>query len=127
ILAERGTRLTVADLNTPLANRVSQELKCKSVDPSHIFSVEADVFCPCAAGQVLTRETVAKLNVSIVAGCANNQLAEPGIDQMLQQKRILYAPDFVINAGGLMSATREMGIEDEATMLARVDNIGNHL
>jgi glutamate dehydrogenase/leucine dehydrogenase len=78
-------------------------------------------------GQILNRETVSQLKAPIVAGCANNQLQTDEIANLLREKGILYAPDYVINSGGLISAILEMGIEDETKVLARVDAIGSRL
>jgi leucine dehydrogenase len=126
-LTERDARITVADINPDLVTKVCTTLNCESVEPSEIYSVECDVFAPCAMGQILNRETVSQLKAPIVAGCANNQLQTDEIANLLREKGILYAPDYVINSGGLISAILEMGIEDETKVLARVDAIGSRL
>lgn len=126
-LHERNARLTVTDVNMDLVSKVCNALNCESVDPREIYSVECDVFAPCAMGQILNPDTVSRLKTPIVAGCANNQLETDAIAQQLRDRGILYAPDYVINSGGLISAVLEMGIEDETKMLARVDNIGTRL
>lgn len=126
-LREKGCRVTLTDINQKLASSIAKELDCELASPEKIASVEADVFSPCAGGHILNEQSVGGLQVPIVAGCANNQLSEDSIADVLHKRQILYAPDYVINAGGLISATLEMGIEDQPTMLARIDRIGPHL
>lgn len=97
-----GARLTVCDVNLLNLQRVVDEFGAEVCPPDQIYSVTADVFAPCALGAVLNLHTIKKLNVSIVAGSANNQLAHYQHGALLQERGILYAPDFVINAGGLI-------------------------
>ena len=79
------------------------------VDPEDIYSMEVDVFSPCALGAVLNNNTIPKLNAKIVAGTANNALDEENVHgPMLKERGILYAPDFVINAGGVINVYHEM-------------------
>lgn len=106
-LHKRGARLTVCDNNTELMQRYAKDLQASVVRPEEIYALECDVFSPCALGGVLNAETIPMLNAAIVAGSANNQLAEPQHAETLHQKGILYAPDFVINAGGLIYAYAE--------------------
>jgi len=106
-LQKKGARLTVCDNNTELMQHYVKDLKANIVEPEKIYAVECDVFSPCALGAVLNDESIAQLNTAIVAGSANNQLAEPRHAEVLHQKGILYAPDFVINAGGLIYAYAE--------------------
>lgn len=106
-LQKKGARLTVCDSNTELMQHYAKDLQAKIVQPEEIYAVECDVFSPCALGGVLNDNSISKLNTAIVAGSANNQLAEPRHAEVLHQKGILYAPDFVINAGGLIYAYAE--------------------
>lgn len=101
-LHERGVKLTICDINDTLLKRCVDEFGATVCPPEKIYDVEADIFAPCALGSVLNMETIKRLRVSIVAGSANNQLAHHQYNAMLQEKNILYAPDFVINAGGLI-------------------------
>ena len=126
-LAEKGARLVVCDVRPGVVDEAVQSLKCRSVGPSAILDVEADVFSPCAMGNVLTPQTAGRLRAPIVAGCANNQLSDDRVAEMLRQRNVLYAPDYVINSGGLISALFEMKLEDETKMVARVDAIGERL
>lgn len=126
-LAEKGARLVVCDVRPAVVDTAVKSLGCRSVDASAILGVEADVFSPCAMGNVLTPQTIGVLRAPIVAGCANNQLSEDGVAESLRQRKVLYAPDYVINSGGLISALFEMKLEDETKMVARVDAIGERL
>lgn len=101
-LRQRGARLSVCDSNPERARRCAIELGADVVAPQAIFDVRADVFAPCGGGAILDDESIARLKVSVVAGAANNQLAEACHGELLHQRGILYAPDFVINAGGLL-------------------------
>lgn len=106
-LQKRGARLTVCDNNTQLIERYAEDLQATLVDPKDIYAVQCDVFSPCALGGILNDDSIAKLNTAIVAGAANNQLAEPRHADLLHKKNILYAPDYVINSGGLIYAYAE--------------------
>lgn len=98
----RGARLTVTDTDPQQVSRAQQQFACDSVAPADIFSVTADVLAPCALGGAINSATLPQLNCSIIAGSANNQLATPEIAQGLHQRGILYAPDYALNAGGLI-------------------------
>ncbi len=103
ILAEEGARLTVTDIDAGRVDRVVQRLRAEAAAPEDIYDVEADVFAPCALGGVINDETIPRLRVDIVAGGANNQLRERRHEGELRERGILYAPDYVGNAGGLIS------------------------
>jgi leucine dehydrogenase len=88
---------------------IVEKTKAKYVEPEKIYDVKADIFCPCALGAIVNDKTIPKLKVSIIAGGANNQLAdEKKHGQMLIKRGIIYAPDYAINAGGLMSVANEL-------------------
>ena len=107
-LAAAGARLTVADITPGSVRRVVDEFGAASVAPDEIYDVPADIFAPCALGGVIDDRTVARLRVDIVAGSANNQLAEPRHGDALRERDILFAPDYVINAGGLITVYGEL-------------------
>lgn len=98
----RGARVTMCDINERTLQRVADELKINICSPEAIYDLEADVFAPCALGAVLNLYTIKRLRVPIVAGSANNQLAHQHHGVLLHERGILYAPDYVINAGGLI-------------------------
>lgn len=107
-LHEVGVRLIASDVNIENLSRVVDEFGAEAVAPNEIFSVKADVFAPCALGGVLNDETIPQLKVQIVAGSANNQLLEERHGTMLRDRSILYAPDYVANAGGVMNGCTEV-------------------
>jgi len=78
------------------------------VTPAEIFDAQADVFAPCAMGGAITRETVGRLKGKVVAGGANNQLGDPDAGRLLAERGVLYAPDFVINGGGIINVAAEI-------------------
>jgi leucine dehydrogenase len=106
-LAAEGATLTLADVHGARAAALAAELGCASVAAEEIMSVEADVFSPCALGAVLTEQSIAALRAPIVAGGANNQLAVPEDGDRVKARGILYAPDYVINAGGIINVALE--------------------
>lgn len=101
-LSKAGARMTVCDVNALNLERVVDEFKVDVCAPEQIYDLEADVFAPCALGAVLNLNTIKRLRVPIVAGSANNQLAHHKHGQLLHERGILYAPDFVVNAGGII-------------------------
>jgi len=102
-LIRAGARVTVCDMNPEAVHRAEQ-VGARAVAPEKILDVACDVFAPCALGAALNSNTIARLRAVIVAGAANNQLAEASDAEALARRGILYAPDYVINAGGLVSS-----------------------
>ena len=107
LLHADGAILTIADVNTPSIERLRQELPAKPVDPSDILSQNVDVLAPCALGAVLNSKSIPRIRAKAIAGAANNQLATDQDGYELSERGILYAPDYVINAGGIISIARE--------------------
>ena len=105
--AGEGARLTIADVDSARAEKLAAVTGAAIVDPSAVMSVEADVFSPNALGAILDEASIAALNAPIVAGGANNQLATAGDGRRLMDRGILYAPDYVINAGGIINVSTE--------------------
>jgi leucine dehydrogenase len=126
-LAEQGARLTLADVDAKRAAELAAELGGVSVAADSIMDVEADIFSPCALGAILTESTVAALKVKAVAGGANNQLATGPEGRMLADRGILYAPDYVINAGGIINVLRHIDRADDAEINRRIDAIPGRL
>ncbi len=121
-LKARGARLTIADVNLKALQRCIDELGANVCHPDEIYDIEADVFAPCALGSVLNMHTIKRLKVQVVAGAANNQLAHHHYGQLLHEKGILYAPDFLINAGGLIHVAV---IYDHGNMEKSLEQINN--
>jgi leucine dehydrogenase len=107
-LVASGAQVIACDLDSRVAQRWADELGIRIVAPSDIYGVDCDIWSPCAAGEVLNAETIPKLRCRVVAGLANNQLAEPGHAHALAERGILYAPDFVFNSGALIAVTEEI-------------------
>ena len=98
----RGRDLILADVDDVRAKELADELGCDHVPADEIVDVRCDVFSPCATGAVLSETTIPRLRCRVVAGAANNQLAEPEDAERLAERGILYAPDYVVNAGGVI-------------------------
>src|SRR5580693_283276 len=107
-LHAQGAKLTVADVDPLKAERAQREFGAKLVPLEGIFDVDCDVFAPCALGSAMNDETIPRLKARIVAGAANNQLALPRHGDDLHARGILYAPDYAINAGGLINVAQEV-------------------
>jgi leucine dehydrogenase len=103
-----GAKLILSDVNTEKAKKLAKQYGATYCAPEEIFSVSCDVFAPCALGGIINEKTIGKLSCAIVAGAANNQLLTEKDADLLKEKNILYAPDFVINAGGLINVTQEL-------------------
>lgn len=115
-LAAAGAKLSVADIDPLKTERAEREFGATIVPLEQVFDVECDVLAPCALGSALNDDTIPRLRAKIVAGAANNQLAEPRHGEALFQRDILYAPDYAINAGGLVNvATEVKGYDAEAS------------
>lgn len=127
-LAADGARLTLADVNLARAKALAEELDADLADSAEIMTVEADVLSPNALGAILTAESIAALRVPVVAGGANNQLATAADGQRIHDRGILYAPDYVINAGGIINVALEyLGQGSRAEVESRITRIPERL
>lgn len=126
-LAADGAVLTLADADTARAGALAQELGACVVPTDTIMTVKADIFSPNALGAILTEGSIAALNVKAVAGGANNQLATGTEGIMMMQRGITYAPDYVINAAGIINVMRAVDNSSEADVNARIDGIAGRL
>ncbi len=128
ILHQQGAELFASDLSQERLEEVNRLYNATIVDVDEIYSLDVDVFSPCALGGILNSSTIPLLKASIVAGAANNQLENEEIDsRLLAERKILYCPDYVINAGGLINVYDEMMGVDENISQARVRKIANTL
>jgi leucine dehydrogenase len=123
ILMAQGAKLTVADTDEDAVRRLTQRHRADAVGPDEVFDVECDVFCPCALGGILNAQTVGHLRCGIVAGAANNQLADEESGAALHERGILYAPDYIINAGALINVADEIYGYDKERALRRTGAI----
>jgi leucine dehydrogenase len=126
--ANEGARLSIADVDQAKAHKLADAANGKVVGPDEILGLEADVVSPCALGAILDEATIAALKTPIVAGGANNQLAKPGDGQRLHERGILYAPDYVINAGGIINVSTEYLRDGDASLVReRIEGIPERL
>jgi leucine dehydrogenase len=123
-LADAGTKLVIADIDPGRRDRLAKILDAKVVGVEEIARTKADIFAPCALGGALTPRTVAEMQARLVCGGANNQLATPDVADMLLNRSISYVPDYVANAGGVISVAAEYLAEDRSSVLERVAQIG---
>lgn len=122
--AAEGARLTIADVDQAKAQKLASAVNGTVVAPDAILTTEADVLSPCALGAILTEQSIAALRVPLVAGGANNQLATPEDGARIHARGILYAPDYVINAGGIINVSTEyLGDGDASVVRERIEGI----
>jgi leucine dehydrogenase len=108
-LKDEALEVIATDINEKILQRLQSQYRFRAVKPEAIYGVECDIFCPCAIGGILNDQTIPQLKCQLVAGCANNQLFdEEHHSRMLHERGILYAPDYVINAGGVIQAIDEL-------------------
>ncbi|KAA3605012.1 MAG: Glu/Leu/Phe/Val dehydrogenase [Planctomycetota bacterium] len=128
MLVKEGGRIITADIRQESAEKLAQETGGTVVSPDEIRFVDCDVYCPSALGGSLNDQTIPKLQCKAVVGCANNQLLEARHGEMLRDRGILYAPDYVVNAGGLINVYNEYHTTyDEARALAMMEKIYENL
>jgi leucine dehydrogenase len=124
LLAADGVELSVADVRPAAVQRVREEFRARAVAVEEVLALQVDVLAPCALGAVLNSQSIPRLRARIIAGAANNQLAQGQDGTALQAAGILYAPDYVINAGGIISVAREYaGGATEAQVIADIQAI----
>ena len=126
-LHKLGAKLTVADINPALVERAVKEFGAEAVSTESIHKVSCDVFAPCALGAIINDRTIGQLQTPIIAGAANNQLAHTYHGQLLHEKGILYAADYVINAGGLIYAANKYLHTPEQLVNHQIDGIHTSL
>lgn len=124
-LAAAGAKLVVTDIDPERVKRVAAETGARAVVTDEIYRQQADIFAPCALGAVINDETLPQLRCEIVAGAANNQLLEDRHGDELAAKGILYAPDYVANAGGVINVYSELAGWDRERSLRKADEIYN--
>lgn len=126
-LHEAGAEVTVSDVNEAAVESLVDRFDVDRIDPVEVYDEPCDVFAPCALGGVINDETVDRLACDVVAGSANNQLDAPRHAAALEDRGILYAPDYVLNAGGVISGVLGMSPVTDAEITEAVDEIGDRL
>jgi leucine dehydrogenase len=109
-LHEHGARMVVTDIDPQKVEAVTARFEIDAVAAEAIYDVECDVFCPCALGKVINDDTLGRLKCKIICGCANNQLAEERHGDQLEEQGLVYAPDYIVNAGGTIYDTDRLGV-----------------
>jgi len=128
MLSKVGARLVLADVDDVRAKELAEELEAEVAPADQIAEVPCDVFVPCATGGVLNPETIPNLRCRVIAGAANNQLGEPADAERLAARGVLYAPDYVVNAGGVIHlVSYEMLDEGDDEVAERLRGIGDTL
>ena len=125
-LRKEGATIYVSDINEDQLKKVATEYGAEVIAPDNIFDLDIDIYAPCALGATLNTENIGRLNCTVVAGAANNQLADENIHgHMIMEKGIIYAPDFLINAGGLINVYSEMSGYNRQRALTQTEHIYN--
>ncbi|HEX7038044.1 MAG TPA: amino acid dehydrogenase [Pseudomonadales bacterium] len=128
LLAERGAELRVADIDPERVRRAEKAFGATAVAVDAVLAADVDVVAPCALGGVVDERSISALQAVVVAGAANNQLATPAMGDTLARRGVLYAPDYVINAGGVISIAHEyLGLNDPAWVESRIAGITERL
>lgn len=123
-LSKEGALVTIADINQERVARIAKEYGTQVVDGDAIYDTDMDIYAPCALGATLNDNTIERLKCSVIAGAANNQLQDEILHgRRLMEKGVLYAPDFLINAGGLINVYREVVGISEARAMELTENI----
>lgn len=122
-LHEEGARLIVTDINKEAVKRAVDDFGAKAVDPDEIYSVDCDIYAPCALGATINDETIPQIKAKVIAGSANNQLKESKHGDIIHEKGIVYAPDYVINAGGVINVADELYGYNRERAMKKVETI----
>lgn len=125
-LTEAGALVQIIDISEERMEEVSKKYNAQIFSGSDIYTADVDIYAPCALGATINDETIEKIKAKVIAGAANNQLAVEAIHgKRLQERGIVYAPDFLINAGGIINVFGEIAKYDAAEALRRTENIYN--
>ncbi len=123
-LTRAGARVFVTDINAANLAATAKEFNATAVGPHEIYDLDVDIYSPCALGATINSDTIETLRCAVIAGAANNQLADENLHgRMLMDKGIIYAPDFLINAGGVINCYREVHNLDETATKGLIENI----
>ncbi|WP_102027094.1 branched-chain amino acid dehydrogenase [Salirhabdus sp. Marseille-P4669] len=126
-LHEEGAKLIVTDINKEAVQRAVEDFGAKAVDPDDIYDVECDIYAPCALGATVNDQTIPKLKAKVIAGSANNQLAEARHGDVLFENGIVYAPDYVINAGGVINVADELYGYNRERAMKQIETIYDNI
>ncbi|SDM13858.1 branched-chain amino acid dehydrogenase [Bacillus sp. OK048] len=122
-LHEEGAQLIVTDINKEAVQRAVEDFGARAVDPNEIYGVECDIYAPCALGATINDDTIPQLKAKVIAGSANNQLKDTRHGDVIHELGIVYAPDYVINAGGVINVADELYGYNHERAMKKVDQI----
>ncbi|MUK87184.1 leucine dehydrogenase [Ornithinibacillus sp. L9] len=122
-LHKEGAKLVVTDINKAAVDRAVDAFGAKAVDPDDIYDVDCDIYAPCALGATINDETIPRLKAKVIAGSANNQLKTTKHGDIIHEKGIVYAPDYLINAGGVINVADELNGYNPTRAMKKVDTI----
>ncbi|MBA4535753.1 Glu/Leu/Phe/Val dehydrogenase [Bacillus aquiflavi] len=126
-LHEEGAKLIVTDINKEAVQRAVEEFGAQAVDPDDIYRVECDIYAPCALGAIINDDTIPQLKAKVIAGSANNQLKDTCHGDIIHEMGIVYAPDYVINAGGVINVADELLGYNKERALKKVETIYDNI
>jgi leucine dehydrogenase len=126
-LHEEGAELIVTDINKEAVRRAVEDFNAKAVDPDEIYGVDCDIYAPCALGATINDVTIPQLKARVIAGSANNQLKDTKHGDLIHDMGIVYAPDYVINAGGVINVADELYGYNSERALKKVEGIYNNI
>ncbi|MFC2948226.1 Glu/Leu/Phe/Val family dehydrogenase [Virgibacillus sediminis] len=126
-LYEEGANLIVTDINKEAVNRAVEAFGAKAVDPQDIYELDCDIYAPCALGATINDDTISKLKAKVIAGSANNQLKNSEHGRIIHEKGIIYAPDYVINSGGVINVADELQGYNPERAMKKVETIYDSL
>lgn len=126
-LHDEGANLIVTDINKEAVQKAVDEFGAKAVDTNEIYSVDCDIFAPCALGAIINDETIPQIKAKVIAGAANNQLKETAHGDTIHEMGIVYAPDYVINAGGVINVADELYGYNRERAMKKVEQVYNNV
>ncbi|WP_042223506.1 branched-chain amino acid dehydrogenase [Oceanobacillus manasiensis] len=126
-LHEEGAKLIVADINKQSVERAVEAFGATAVDPEDIYDVECDIYAPCALGATVNDDTISRIKAKVIAGSANNQLKSSKHGDIIHEKGIVYAPDYVINSGGVINVADELVGYNQERAMKKVETIYDSL
>jgi leucine dehydrogenase len=126
-LHEEGAKLIVTDINKQSVERAVEAFNATAVDPDDIYDVDCDIYAPCALGATVNDDTINRLKAKIIAGSANNQLKSSKHGDIIHEKGIVYAPDYVINSGGVINVADELVGYNQKRAMKKVETIYDSL
>ncbi|GAA0602837.1 branched-chain amino acid dehydrogenase [Virgibacillus siamensis] len=126
-LYKEGAEIIVTDINQDAVQRAVDAFDAKAVEPDDIYSVDCDIYAPCALGATINDETIPQLKAKVIAGSANNQLKTSEHGDIIHEKGIVYAPDYVINSGGVINVADELNGYNESRAMRKVETIYDSL